>query len=657
MVNSKYKSKRFLLPILSLVLISIIAIASINSYMTVSMFKTHMKEHIEQTKKEYTQKQKNRVYKEVNFVNDSIKFQITKIENRLKASLKEKVKVALNIATFIYNNYKNTHNKEEIKEKIAQALGLIKFNDNRGYYFMYDNQTKVIFGHPMKKFVGKDMTNFRDSRGQSLMELDENALEKNDIGYSKIYFNKPNNQEEEFPKITCFAKFKPLDLVLGIGEYLDVIENERKQYVLERFSKFKNDKSDQYLVILDIHNLKGGDEFATVLLNSNRPELEGKKISDKVKDIKGNRFRKDFLNLVNEKGEGYTKYWYKKPSTKLPTLKMSYIYLQKDWNWLILSGFYYEDLEKQISIMKNSVNIHTNEVINKTILWVCLLSFLAILVAIFVSLKIDKTIKKYTNTIIEFEDNKRKQESLLLQQSKMAAMGEMLGNIAHQWRQPLSVISTCATGAKLQNEVGLLNNTNIDSYFDTINNTAQHLSQTIEDFRTFFNPKEDNLKVFQIKETIEKALNLVSAQFVAKDIKIIDNIDNSKLLSLENELIQALVNILNNSRDALLAIEKDKKRLIFIKTSKNKENILIEIYDNANGIPEDIINRIFEPYFTTKHQSQGTGIGLYMTQEIITKLLHGLIKVENINYVYENETYKGAKFTIELPSLEEEKKV
>ena len=130
------------------------------------MFKNHISKDMSKTKIAYEKAHKDRVVKEIMFVDSAIKFQIGTIENRLKESLKEKVKIALEITKYIYNIHKDKLSKEEIKEKISQALSSIRFNDNRGYYFMYDNKTKIIFGHPIKKFVGRDMSNFRDIRGQ-----------------------------------------------------------------------------------------------------------------------------------------------------------------------------------------------------------------------------------------------------------------------------------------------------------------------------------------------------------------------------------------------------------------------------------------------------------------------------------------------------------
>ena len=254
---------------------------------------------------------------------------------------------------------------------------------------------------------------------------------------------------------------------------------------------------------------------------------------------------------------------------------------------------------------------------------------------------------KVTNLIgtdIDITEQKQKDE-LLYHQSKMAAMGEMIGNIAHQWRQPLSLISMSASGIKVEKEIGILTDEELESSLTRINESVQHLSQTIDDFRNFLNPSNSKVKKFYISDTISKALKLIKAQFAHNDIEIIENIENFELLSIENELIQVIINILNNSKDALEKLE-NQKRFIFIKTYKKGNSIFIEIKDNANGIPENIINRVFEPYFTTKHQSQGTGIGLYMSQEIVKNHLEGTLSVSNEKYTYEDIDYIGAKFTI-----------
>jgi signal transduction histidine kinase len=210
----------------------------------------------------------------------------------------------------------------------------------------------------------------------------------------------------------------------------------------------------------------------------------------------------------------------------------------------------------------------------------------------------------------------------------------------------LSIITTTSTGMKVQKEVSLLSDDDFYEGMDNINNSAQYLSQTIEDFRNFFNSKKTKLP-FRLIEVIDKTLNLLHAQFNNKNIHIIKEIQDITLTNLENEFIQVLMNILNNARDELVK-NSSREKYIFIHAVKKEKSVQITIKDNAGGIPPSIISRIFEPYFTTKHKRQGTGIGLYMSQEIITKNMEGAIEASNCTYEYKGTTYKGALFTIEL---------
>jgi len=250
------------------------------------------------------------------------------------------------------------------------------------------------------------------------------------------------------------------------------------------------------------------------------------------------------------------------------------------------------------------------------------------------------------NLLNEIEKN-RKNDNILAQQTKMAAMGEMIGNIAHQWRQPLSVITTASSGIKIEHEMGLLTDKRLVESLNGITKSAKYLSSTIDDFRDFFKQNKEKAN-FNIKDTVTKTLSLISNQLHNNEIQIIKNIENVTIFGLENELIQVLINILNNSRDELIK-KTEQVLLIFIHVYTINGQVIIEIKDNAGGIKEDIIDRIFEPYFTTKHKSQGTGIGLYMSEEIISKHMNGEIIVTNDNFSHENNNYTGANFLIKLP--------
>ncbi|RXJ68891.1 hypothetical protein CRV08_05495 [Halarcobacter ebronensis] len=251
----------------------------------------------------------------------------------------------------------------------------------------------------------------------------------------------------------------------------------------------------------------------------------------------------------------------------------------------------------------------------------------------------------------ELELQKREKDSMLAQQSKMAALGEMLENIAHQWRQPLSVISTASTGLQLQIELNdEIPKKALYQSVKSINEHTQYLSKTIDDFRNFFNPRKEKV-FFNISSTIEKSLSLVSSRIKKESICIIQEVEEVEIKTIESELIQILLNIFNNAIDALTQNNIEDK-YIFVTVFRKNDYLHIKIKDNAGGIPKKIINRVFEPYFTTKHKYQGTGIGLYMSNEIITKHLNGVIKVSNNKFEYEEKNYTGALFAISIPISE-----
>lgn len=256
--------------------------------------------------------------------------------------------------------------------------------------------------------------------------------------------------------------------------------------------------------------------------------------------------------------------------------------------------------------------------------------------------------KQYVWSIIEDISNRKKTEQTIIEQSKLAAMGEMIGNISHQWRQPLSIISTASTGMQIQKEMDLLDDESFYKSCNAINNNAQYLSKTIDDFKNFI--KGDRFKrIFTLEDTIHSFLNLVNGSVVSSNIPIILDLHKDiKIDGYENELIQCFINIFNNSKDALKEKEIENK-FIFISTSIENDKSSIKIKDNAGGIPENVLLRIFEPYFTTKHKSQGTGLGLHMTYNLIVDGMDGTIEANNVNYEYQDKEYTGAEFTITLP--------
>ncbi len=253
--------------------------------------------------------------------------------------------------------------------------------------------------------------------------------------------------------------------------------------------------------------------------------------------------------------------------------------------------------------------------------------------------------------------NLRLKDQVLFQQAKMASMGEMIANIAHQWRQPLGAISATTLGLKtkfaldkfeLDNERGVKKcKEQVNEKLDDIETYVNTLSNTINDFRNFFKPQKD-LDVFESASVIESSLKLLSYSLHNGDITIVKDINSVKITGFESELSQAVINILNNAKDVLNG-QKDLKKFIFISTKQIGDEAYIVIKDSGGGIKSENKEDIFKPYFTTKSENDGTGIGLWMSREIVENHMNGKIEVKNITYTYENEELKGAKFTIKIP--------
>ncbi|PHQ65407.1 MAG: histidine kinase [Sulfurimonas sp.] len=261
--------------------------------------------------------------------------------------------------------------------------------------------------------------------------------------------------------------------------------------------------------------------------------------------------------------------------------------------------------------------------------------------------KIEKNSKIVVANIQDITQEKEK-DSLMVEQSRFAAMGEMIGNIAHQWRQPLSSISTIATGAKLRYKNNLISDEELEETFVKIKDHTQYLSKTIDDFRDFFK-QDKGIEDFEISNVVDKSIMLTEATYKDNHIRIIIKSDKSKIMlkGSSSELSQVFLNILNNAKDALK--EKEiKNSIVLIEVLDEDENLVVKISDNAGGIPDDIKTKVFEPYFTTKHKSQGTGIGLFMSKKIIVQHFKGTLEVENREFEVDNQKFYGAEFSIKI---------
>jgi len=223
----------------------------------------------------------------------------------------------------------------------------------------------------------------------------------------------------------------------------------------------------------------------------------------------------------------------------------------------------------------------------------------------------------------------REKEEFLFQKSKMADMGEMIGNIAHQWRQPLAINNTIISILKEKSKREILEDSDLIEKLKEMENNIQYMSKTIDDFMQFHNPLKEKSN-FCISDALEQTLNIMLPMLNKSGITVIyDNSLSSYIHGYMNEYTQVLVSILTNAKDILID-KKVENAYIRILISEVGNCVTLSIQDNAGGIKDDTIHRVFDPYFTTKHKSMGTGLGLYISKMIIENNMNGILTVDNI---------------------------
>ncbi len=239
-------------------------------------------------------------------------------------------------------------------------------------------------------------------------------------------------------------------------------------------------------------------------------------------------------------------------------------------------------------------------------------------------------------------------QNIEMEHKKQLAFSHLMNNIAHQWRQPLSVISTSASGMRMHEELNMLKKEAIFEYCDIIVDSCANLSKTIDNFTSFVNSIDDRA-IFNLKTFIDDNYTLLFKNI--KNTNIIIEIENDiNLNTYPSKFLQILLVIIKNAVE-FRKNDKDTQHIIFLRATKKENDIIIDVQDNGIGIKDEIIDKIFEPYFTTKHQSQGKGMGLYMAYNILTYLLDGDIEVSNEIFEYKNIKQTGTNFQISLPKI------
>ncbi len=729
--------KKLLLLIRIAPVVIIMIFAFINTYFLIMQNNKEYTNALKTLKSELIQNEQQRAKDEVLHVCDMIQFQKNTTEDQLKNEIQQRVYEAYAIINRIYDENRNLE-KSKIIKMIKDALRDIRFNNGRGYFFIFENNGTNIMLPPTPNLEGSSFWNFQDAKGVYTIQDMSKITKKDSEGFYSWYWYKPGDNETQYKKIGFGKYFEPFDWFIGTGEYVKDFEEDLKNKLIERINSIKY-STNGYIFMYQYDGM--------TLSHINRKLLGTNQNQDQLVNV--------IINKAKN-GEGFIEY----------ANKIVYVHSFNEWQWAIGSEVYLGEIDQLIKEKTAELNQKNQEQINRILLINLSLAMFFIVLALIISNKIEKIFLQYkrvvnkkqakleeqnqrfelamnsthdglwdwnpvTNKVFysktwkemlgykEYEisddieewksrvhpddlakaledlqlhiDGKtplyenihrvqhknnswvwildrgkalfdkdgnvvrmigfhtdittqKKRDKLLTEQSKMAAMGNMIGNIAHQWRQPLNVITTTASGIKLEKEFGTMDDETLISRLNNIVKSANYLSETINTFRDFIKEKKEYSKVI-LQDRIKIATDIVSTALADHHIKFINNINNQnpiEIIMIMGELSQVIINILNNAKDILLEKKIENPWVeINLDVDKEQKKAIITIEDNGGGIPEDVLPHIFEPYFTTKHQNLGTGLGLHMSYQIITESLNGELYVEN--------TQNGAKFFIELP--------
>ncbi len=493
--------------------------------------------------------------------------------NKIKKDVQNIVNAAVDVANSLYEGYHYTQSKPYIEAMIVHALENIHFEGNIGYLFILDMQGNVKLHHDRSRIGHNDMQ-VRDSNGKPIVQEFARIAREKKEGFVDYYWYLPNSGDKTMHyKISFIKRLTGLDWYIGAGEYLHYMRRfVRKD--MRRYIRNNGRFDEGYFFVTDSeeHTIYHPDGNAT---QDARQYL-----------IEGVYRDKDRI--------AYTEY-----------------VAQYDWYITAVKNLKHVNASiaqnKEYILQKRNKNIHAS-------LWIMLaMLLLSLLLSLYLSSVINRRLRAY-------EEQLKESNEKLLFQSRQALIGELLPMIAHQWRQPINRIASVLALMRFGIASGECDPKKIDAECETMEESIEFMSETIDDFRTFYRPKNES-EVVDLSKLITKAIEFVDGSIRQKDIQLTTHLQNIHYRLYANEYLQVLINVIKNAADA-------SKRQGHITVDLFEQDGLIRtvVTDNGKGIPEADLNRIFEPYYSTKENSMG--LGLYMSKMIIEKHMGGSITAE-----------------------------
>jgi len=436
--------------------------------------------------------------------------------------------------------------------------------------------------------------------------------------------------------------------ISSVIHYLEQHQDRSKSELLKYIESIRYEKNG-YIWIHDTDYYLRAHPFRQDRINSYDINLT---------DAVGTKITKTFVDQTIAHPEGvFIEYYWVKPNAAQSSKKIGFFRLYKKYHWVIGTGLYVDDIQSAIAAKKQELEERISKYIRQVVLVSLAVIVLIGLLSLLISHRINAVFANYQERVMRKEqllqelnqelENRidaalaqaQEKERAMLHQSRLARVGVMLSMIAHQWRQPLSEISAILMELETASRFRKIDPEMISEAVNESNKQIDFMSHTIDDFRNFFKP--DKTKVdFSIAGSCNEALSLADAAIKNARITLrIHVLQDSTIYGYEREFAQVILNLITNAKDILIQREIPDP-LIEITIDKREHQVFVTVEDNGGGVKEEELERIFEPYFTTKSSTKGTGLGLYISKMIIENNMGGELQVTN--------TLNGALFTIRI---------
>ena len=621
-----------IVPVLSVILLTVLI-----TYFYILYRHQHFKVESERLKQEFVLSEKKELQERLRSIQMLLQKQYENMEEPMKKELVSRVNIAYDTAVYLHHRYSKGYNEQAVKVLILGALSRMEWGEKKDYIWAMDKEGNNFLARD--KALQGNLLAYRDADGRRIIQEEISALKQSKEAFIKTRFS-PKDPRIQLKFLKDFGHY---GWYFSTGMYYYDEYERIKKNMISNLSAIQSDPDEYYYIV----NSEGRIIY--------HPQMELDSNILHLKDKNGFEYIKEQIKLAKSEEGGYVTYHSKSRRHEQFSYKTTQSVYFKPFDWVITTGFYALNLQKAIDKQQASLKEEIEEEIRTILIFSFILAVLVILMTLSLSRRISTIFVEYHERVKERENAlqtlnnslkeqvekevaaQREKEKMLIQQSKMAAMGDMISMIAHQWRQPLNQLSFVMMNIEGAYDARTLSREYLESKLKEGENLLEYMSHTIDDFRDFF--KSDKQKEEAgLCEITDSAIGLIEKGLQAQEISVEKEcLCDKKLMLYKNEMLQVLLNLLKNAQEALGGKEDAK---ISVRIYEEQGRAKISVSDNGGGVKEENIEKIFEPYFSTK-ANQGTGLGLYMSKMIIEEHMEGTLSLRN--------SKEGAEFIISLP--------